>query len=303
VNLSEPANYFPWRKGLYEVAPNLRKLGTDFGNGTQDAVLIQLDSEFSKYRANKEAAFAEDCSKYLGVHQLPPDVLAAVLSAMAQNLVDAYPDIYSASPGQLTLGLTGETIRWHEDQLARPADLLQEASLLIQPDFVIICRTGGEDRVAGISVCAPSHWRPSEKLGQSFFETHTVVPGFEKINAVAGRMVDAIINQGPFVRFVWGVESDDRFNHHLDTPEGWNEEEWLGRLFDRQPVWVRTERQSLLGLPEVEAAIFVIHARTVPVASIGEVRTLASALESMSPAAREYKGVDTHFDALMAQLR
>ncbi len=314
--LSTPARYAPWTKGIYDVAPALRPLGTDFGNGNQDACLIQLDREFPRYRMNKEAAYADERSKYFGLADLPCAVTLAVIQAIAEHLCRDYPGAYSQCEKSLTCSLTGDCVEWTEDgrldrensRLAVPCgDLLEAVALQIQPDLAVIVREPNDvDRVAAVHVCAPSHWDPVGKLGQSFFETHTVVPGFDRVNAAAGKMVEAMIAQGPFVRFVWGVESDDRLNHHPDPPDGWSFDNWNGRRFDRDSFWVRVERQTLLGLPEVNAALFVIHAKTVcaqtVLASTDERRALVTALHSMSPDARRYKGVDTHFDALIAQL-
>ena len=308
MTLPPPARYAPWTKGFYDVSPNLRPLGTDFGNGSQDACLIQLDSDFARYRVIKEAAYAGDRAKYFGLAELPDAVMLAVADALATHLADDYPAAYRYANRAFECLLTGETICWSPSGVLEGSPyrhLLEALAFQIQPDLAIVVRSpDGSDRIAAVHVCGVSHWRPTEKLGQSFFQTHTVVPGMEKINAAAPRMVDAMIRQGPFVRFVWGVESDDRLNHHPDPPVGWSSEEWLGRLFDRLPFWGRVERQTLLGLPEVDAALFVIHPKTVPGTEIlgTERRALLAALHSMSPEARRYKGVDTHFDALVAQL-
>jgi hypothetical protein len=314
--LSPPARYAPWTKGIYDVAPALRPLGTDFGNGVQDARLIQLDRDFLRYRVNKEAAYADNRAKYFGLSQLDTQVALAVANAFAAHLASDYPRQFTSGERQLTCHLTGEVVEWtleglidrERSRVSIPCTRLLEAlALQIEADLAVVAQGPGEtDRVAAVHVCAPSHWNPVTKLGQSFFETHTVVPGFDRINAAAPRMVDAMIRQGPFVRFVWGVESDDRLNHHPDPPDGWTFDEWNGRRFDRDPFWVRVERQSLLGLPEVGAALFVIHAKTIPAAEVlaspTERKTLLSALHSMTPDARRYKGVDAHFDALIGQL-
>ncbi|MHB8637537.1 MAG: heme-dependent oxidative N-demethylase subunit alpha family protein [Fimbriimonadaceae bacterium] len=316
ASLPAPARYAPWTRGIYDVAPALRPLGADFGNGSQDACLIQVDRDFARYRMNKEAAYADNRAKYFGPADLDPGVGLAVAIAIASHLAHDYPDHYRQESGRLHCLLTGDTVEWtprglidlDRSLLAIPCTHLLEAlAFQIEPDIAVVAQgPGGADRVAAVHVCAPSHWDPVTKLGQSFFETHTVVPGFDRINAAAPRMVDAMIRQGPFVRFVWGVESDDRLNHHPDPPEGWTFDAWNGRRFDRDPFWVRVERQTLLGLPDVGAALFVIHAKTVPAAEVlrseSEKTTLVSALQSMSPDARRYKGVDTHFARLLKQL-
>lgn len=310
------ARYTPWTKGMYDVAPALRPLGTDFGNGESDLHLIQLDSDFERYRRNKLSAYQEETSKYAQELHFSGTVALAVAKAMASHLSGGFPAHYSATDRSLACHLTGETVAWTDtgeldvQRSSVPAtarSLLQALALQIQPDLAVVVRKpDGGDQVAAVNVCAPSHWDPVEKVGQSFFQTHTVVPGFERINAAAPRMVDAMIRQGPFVRFVWGVESDDRLNHHPKPPPGEDFNSWDGRLFDGRPFWVRVERQSLLGLPECDAALFVIHAKTVPgwtvLDSEHERTSLLSAIRSMSPEALKYKGLAKHFDGLLRSL-
>ncbi len=262
----------------------------------------------------KEEAYADDSSKYFGLSDLPDSVALAVTEAIVGHLASDYPEVYSLSGRSFRCELTGETVCWSPEGVLDPSrsslkipckHVLEALGFQIQPDLAVVVRdVKGIDRVAAVHVCGVSHWRPVEKLGQSFFQTHTVVPGMERINAAASKMVDAMINQGPFVRFVWGVESDDRLNHHPDAPAEWDQEEWYGRLFDRYPFWGRVERQTLLGLPSVDTSLFVIHPKTIAGPSIRgpERGALLAAVQSMSVEARLYKGVDTHFEALVAQL-
>jgi hypothetical protein len=177
----------------------------------------------------------------------------------------------------------------------------------IQADLALIVRgPAGTDFNAAIHLCAPSHWAAADKIGKSFFESHAPIPGFNAVNAAASRLVDTLITKGPLVRFVWGVESDDRLNHHPVAPLGEDQKEWDGRLFDRGRFWVRTERQTTLGLPEVDATLFYIHVQTVPDTLVLQSPELTDALRagllSMSPEARRYKGVEPGFEALLKLL-
>ena len=56
--------YFPIDKGIYEVSPGLRPLGTDLGFGNSDKNIFQIDEGFSSARENKLACRAENLDKY-----------------------------------------------------------------------------------------------------------------------------------------------------------------------------------------------------------------------------------------------
>ncbi|MEZ0325556.1 MAG: heme-dependent oxidative N-demethylase subunit alpha family protein [Fimbriimonas sp.] len=330
-----PRSWFaPWSNGVYSVSPALRPLGTDYGNGDADGRLILIDQDFHRYRANKDAAYAEDRSKYwtqvegfsesrtLGRGSstvLSPPKTSTTLAAcraIATRLATDYPSFFVFESDVLTNGLTRERVAWNADgtldktRSILPPDVdhpLEALALQIQCDLALIVRKlDGRDYNAAIHLCAPSHWAAADKIGRSFFQVHAGIPGFEKVNAVARGLVDAMICRKSLVRFVWGVESDDRLNHHPAAPPKLDQAEWDGRNFESGKFWVRTERQTTLGMPDVDAALFFIHVQTVPgnvVLQMSELReSLRAGLLSMSPEARRYKGLEPGFDRLIGIL-
>lgn len=221
------ARYSPWTKGRYEVGPALRPLGTDFGNGEEDKQVFQMRDDAERLLANKQACLEERPDKYFARHNLSPEVEFAATEFIQ---------------GQ---GLAFST--------------LDEIALHVPEDFAIVTTDGTQDWLAYGSLCAPSHWALEEKIGRSFATVHDPIPGFEKVTAVAPKMIDAMVNKGPWVRFVWSLESDDRPNHHPEAPPGWDQAEWWGRQFQlRQRFWVRVERQCIVPLPQVQSALFTI---------------------------------------------
>ena len=106
-----------------------------------------------------------------------------------------------------------------------------------------------------------------------------------------------MVERGPFVRFVWGVETDTELDHHPDRASE--------RQFTSLPFVVRVERQVTIPLIEHDATIFLIGTSFVERATILEDETLwrplRQALNGMSPQARKYKGIAEGFEALMAQ--
>lgn len=295
--LPSPAIYTPWTNGVYTVAPGLRPLGTDFGNGEADARIFQLDTELDKYQQSKRTALRERRGKYVRGWKLSREVERAGIEFIVTRLAADYPDRFVADWEGDARVLESEGKRWvlpaAGPETDSPAlDLLMR---LVQEDLAVVRTENGSDWVAYLHLCSPSHWAAEEKIGRSFFDTHMSVAGFEKVNAAAPGLVDAMVNKGPFVRFVWAVESDDRLNHHPEPPPGWEADEWNGRDFSKGQFWVRTERQVLQGLPEVGAALFTIRVNYLPqefVLASEELRTtLIAGIESMSPESLEYKGL------------
>jgi hypothetical protein len=135
-------------------------------------------------------------------------------------------------------------------------------------------------------VSFPSGWRPENIRGASFAGIHGPVPDFAKLDAAARSMVGAMVERGPYVRFVWTITADDRLDHHPDgSPRGaWRRD---------GPGWLRVERQVTVPFAAVGAALFLIRTYLYPFLSLSgaERTTLARALEAMPEAIAAYKGI------------
>ncbi len=254
--------YFPPERGRYVTTPDLKPLGTDYGNGRLDEVAFQFDQHTPAFLANKagRVALTENFA----------EIEAAVVAALNARLASEWPEF------------------------AREARDFNDFCQNVCEDIAIVRRTPERgDWSAALHISAPSHWAPEEKLGKNYATTHAPVPGTERSRAAASSLVDIMVNRGPFVRFTWGLTFDNRLDCH---PR-------LGKTpFDGENLWFRTERQILIPLPELNAAIFLIRlhlydANTVPV------EPLLAALESMSPEARAYKGLTDDWDAVLSWLR
>jgi hypothetical protein len=119
-----------------------------------------------------------------------------------------------------------------------------------------------------------------------------------------------MVHKGPYTRFVWGFGSDMRLNHHPEPAPGADPAVWKGRSFSRDregsPFILRVERQVIHGLPEVNAAIFGIRIYFMDGEEIrrqpAHRALLRSALLSMTPESRVYKGLDQCMDEVIAWL-
>jgi len=322
MQLPAPARYFPIRSGRYDVAPALRPFGTPFGNAAADEHAFQLDNEFPRYRANKLECRLERPGKHVATGDLEPRVATAVVGHFIERLVTEHPTCFqrnfTADGGcRLECELTGDRLAF--DAQMRLLGTVSELSYYdaldalvcqVQEDLAIVCQApDGTDRLAAYHICAPSHWCPEAKYGRGFAAIHAPVPGIEVVNRVAGSMVEAMIHRGPFVRFVWGIDTDRRLNRHPEAPQGMAEADWTSPPFDVEstaPVIFRVERQVTWGLPDASAALFLIRPYltegTLVRADAQQRHSLCSALRGMSPESREYKGISDYTDALLRWL-
>ena len=314
--------YFPLDSRGFELKAGLHLLGTDFGNGDADAKVFQIDASFDRYRRAKLVARAECLSKYYRVHRYTPAVAQQVAHFIAYRLAREHPDHFSveqqiSGSTVLNCALTGEALVFAADMQ------LVEARNKVDPPYIsaldaLACQTQEDlavfrmaDRewLSAVHLCFPNHWAAEEKIGRSFSEIHSPVPGIGKISARGAALVDAMIYKGPYVRFAWGLSTDTHLNHHPQPRPDVAQHTWQGRTFDRArpALWLRIERQILWGFPQIAAALFTIRTYFTDCRQIkrdsGKLARLTCAIESMSLETLRYKGIANTKPEILRWLR
>ncbi|MES3037178.1 MAG: heme-dependent oxidative N-demethylase subunit alpha family protein [Bdellovibrionota bacterium] len=316
--------YFPLEKGVYEVGPGLRPLGFDLGAGEFDQRIFQIAADYNKFRENKLNCYRENLEKYRPAVLPESEFKAHLTEFFKSRLLKEYPPLFKAFENENAPGAfahSGDSFsklsEWKKGSISAlglPLDRMEELdflSLQFPEDWAITDLTDdGKDHLSYLNVCSPSHWAPGDKLHQSFLQVHHVVPGSEKLVAASRALVEAMINKGPYVRFVWSFVTDKNLNHHPSPAPGVDPATWKGRSWNATqspPFHLRVERQTTWGFPKFNKALFTIRVGFIDgkdiLASAEKRRQLLSTLMSMTPASRTYKGVDVCFDDLTAILK
>lgn len=250
---------------------------------------------------SKRAALSERREKYVRVFRLDSEVEAAAADAILGSLARDYPDRFQVSPGRFVRD--GAAIEWSASSRA-PGAVLDLLARVVREDLVVVQLRDGLDQVVYLHQCSPSRWAAEDVIGRSFVETHVPVPGFGPVSRAGAGLMRAAIEGPPKVRFVWGLETDDRLNRHPEPPPVEDAVSWQGRVFTPDtPLFVRTERQTIVGLPEVGAFVFTILVEHTPEHEITDLPALIRAVEGMDPAQLAYKGLTEGRDAALARLR
>lgn len=112
------------------------------------------------------------------------------------------------------------------------------------------------------------------------------------------------------MRFAWGLAADDRLNHHPQPPPDVDAQAWRGRDYAAliaagAPLFVRVERQTLTGLPEIEAFVFTIRTYHYDVRELREDarKGLYDAIATMDETSARYKGLWEEREAVFRYLR
>lgn len=274
--------YLPFTSGVYTTAPGLSPLS----RGTETTRTLDVDENYLSYLKNKEECRREDITKYHCIHEFGDQTRKAVNDKLIELMTSEYPDVFKH-----------EVIVDESNYLS----LFDALCSKLQEDVAVVQMKGEKDWLTAIHLCSPNHWDPRTKIGKPFNEIHVPVPGIERTVKNYQVMLKMIIEKEPFVRFAWGIATDTQLNHHPETPPG----KEIGRRIrdNNTELFIRTERQNLIGLKDVDAFIFTIRTYFYKVSEldVNEKKSLAAAINSMSRETLEYKGMIELKDRVLMQ--
>ncbi|MEM6988156.1 MAG: DUF3445 domain-containing protein [Pseudomonadota bacterium] len=166
-------------------------------------------------------------------------------------------------------------------------------STWVQEDLLVLQRCEGEYRLTAGSVCLPSRWSLSEKLGQPMHAIHDPVP---ELNARLGERIDRFFHhlrvERPVQRFNWSLQSDAELA------------EFPAPSTPVEHLHYRVERQTLRRLPKTDAIAFTVRIYVTPFESIaaepGALQQLHDDIAAMPEAFSDYKRMP-HFRAALAE--
>ncbi len=305
------AKYFPLADGQYRVQPGLFSLTQEFGNGKQDNRIFQIDQNYQQYRQNKISARNEQLNKYYCWANFSDPIRQNITHYLINTLCQEYPEFFSLEKKTQSRlfknQLTQETFLINHDyDLLNPhssvySNLLDAIMMQVQEDIAIISE---DNYISCLHLMSPNFWAASDKIGKSFNELHKDVAGIDKITKNSNAILQAMIYKGPYVRFAWGLTTDNQLNHH--PAHAINNSTNNGRHFNpRKPtLYLRVERQTITGLPKVRSALFTIRSYLYDVKLLNsvEIQCLTSAINSMSNKQLQYKGLNRSKSAIIKWL-
>lgn len=272
-----PATAMPWTvAGAFKMRPGLSRLEAD-------TVSVFLRDELApQYTQRKQQLLTEDRQRAL-LGEADMQVLAEIANRYQQQT-----DIRLAANAEaLTLGMQEDFVILHDEAIG----------------------TEWEMRTRFLSVCFPSNWNPSEKLGLNFHAIHSPVADNAMLQAGAKGIVDLAFRKHTMVRHVWLLTpNSDLPAHPLYRPRLWADalqQAGEGALLDQ--LYFRVERQTTLPLPELKRGVFFIRVMLAPLSAVLRVeperaRQLAEALRSMSENIVEYRGMTAALPRVLHEL-
>lgn len=151
----------------------------------------------------------------------------------------------------------------------------------IDEDLIIHRIDGEKDYMCSAHIVFASHWLPEQKIGTSFEDIHKPVPMNLKNSK---KLVEAIIGNSIFERFVWSVIYEKKYNFHPRFKE---------KKFEpnNPQVHVKVERQVTVGFPEEKFCLFILRQYLISEEELDK-PLLIKAIEEMNEEQRRYKGLE-----------
>ena len=281
--MKRPPHYFPVEEAPLRMAASLLRFGTDFGNGPVDEQYFQVDGQRERYLAGKRVAPAAR-RFVVGDDERAKRSRAEALDWMRQTLGAEHPSLLAEIDA--------------DDEALDPFDAVARH---VQEDFALL--EAGEDdegRTLVADVRFPSGWRPERLREASFRAIHEPVPDFPPDARAARGMVRAMVDRGPYVRFVWTVGADAALDQHPERGER------LAQWDQAKEAFFRVERQVTVPLPRTRSSVFLIRVYVTPLADLSreERARLVRALQVMPERVRAYKSLPEpeRFERLVSRL-
>ncbi len=200
-----------------------------------------------------------------------------------------------------------------QDKQAYQLDEFSECPLelitFLVPDDICVLKPNNEDyELIAASVCAPTWWELSEKMGKSLTSIHAPIFGLEeKIGRMIRHFLRNLHSNDCFQRANWFLLAKGDwcvFPHQFDMYSDMSEitvENIENKLF------IRTERQTFRKLPKTEAIIFGIKIYISPISVIRKEpligKDLLTALGIMSAAQKESMLIDQYESELVEYIQ
>jgi hypothetical protein len=162
-----------------------------------------------------------------------------------------------------------------------------QAGRLVQEDFCVLVRDDAW-RLRAASVCFPSRWDLTQKIGTTLDEIHAPVPGYDsELSTPTNSFFDRLRPERSYWRLNWTL---------LDHPDLFQPQRARVAPSGELDDWFfRVERQTLRQLPRTNAIVFTIRTYVATAASLRAndeqfVPALLHGLDTAPSDVQDYKG-------------
>ncbi len=293
----------PFASGAWKPSPDIRPL-----RRSVDPRIFAAAPE--DWRRVKAQILAGPRERHVGyAEHADTDAVRGCISEVVRLLWQERPDDFVVEGSTLSHRVSGASWRLGDDGhtvvglLSAPAGTdaafdVEDALALSMAEDMTVVHVDSEqrtNRLEYVHVCFPSLWDPSAKLGLDFAAVHRPVADSERLQAAGMDLMAMCSQRGPFIRWAWGLHTDDGLNHHPVTGHVPSASATASPAELAASTWLRLERQILLSMPQHDRVVFLIGVFVYPLSVLAERpedrAALASTIRSMGADALSYKSL------------
>ncbi|KAA9009509.1 DUF3445 domain-containing protein [Histidinibacterium aquaticum] len=209
---------------------------------------ITVDGAYAAQIAERARLMAERPGEVLCVTEGAEPAVAELVATVRAALVE-----------DPRFSVDGEIVRCPDGRAVRlgPGAGLPELGAILAEDLCLLEKRGEEHVLIAAALCFPAGWTLAEKIGRPLSRIHRPVPPYDDEIA---RRVQRFFDAARPGRPLWRANLHGYSVPDLFLPQ--REDEPKTKV-QAEPRYLRSERQTVLRLPESEAVLFAIHTTVV----------------------------------------
>jgi len=233
--------------------------------------------------------------------QFPPRILQKqnLIQELGRNVLDALPCSIEAQIEFLDV-LVNHIKHYHEDVFDVDGDCiivkngsieydidtfescpLELASYLAADDFCLLEKEGEDFKLIAASICAPTWWSLSEKIGKPLTSIHDPIMNLEnKIGRMIRHFLNNLTVEDCYQRSNWFLFTSPELCVLPDSFDFCAEMKKINRKNIETNLFLRTERQTFRRLEKTNAIVFGIKVYVEPISIVKEYPAIAEDLLS-----------------------
>lgn len=269
-----------------------------------DAEWIQYEDDFSERIAEKKNLIREQRNRVI---QYVEGSLAAQ-NELLQNILAylaAYrSELFTVDDSKVISHADKREYKFSQyDQM--PLELI---SYLVADDFCLLEKYNDDYRLIAASVCNPTYWELTEKIGHPLQQVHAPIAGLEeKIGKMIRHFLANLKVDDYYQRANWFLTTNPQLPLFKDSYQPGDEVEDLNINNIEEKLFLRSERQSFRKLKDTGNIAFGIKIYVTPLSIVKKHSTIAEdlllAINAMTADQKELLGIYAYETLLEEYLR
>lgn len=214
------------------------------------------------------------------------DILRAVreqFGMILKELPEVAPESYRREGDTLVNVLTNDRLSAKDLATRDPRVALEKLGQMVPDDLIFMKKKGDEYYLIGGNLAFPTRWSIGGALGESISDIHVRLGADPEKAAAFSTMINRILDRTLMTPDVvrrnnWFLDLDPRYPLPNYQTVRFKEPEQITKKNYLDSVFVRSERQTMRGLPESKTVVFGIQPFVYPLREIVKDRDIAANL-------------------------